>query len=88
MALLMASSRTAKLINGRNAAGASPYFKNTFTCLLNPNKSANLVQELFLKGVKQMEITSVTLGMIFSGVAIVTLLIIIYGSRGPKDKDH
>jgi hypothetical protein len=35
-----------------------------------------------------MEITSVTLGMIFSGVAIVTLLIIIYGSRGPKDKDH
>lgn len=45
----MASSRTAKLINGRNAAGASPYFKNTFTCLLNPNKSANLVQELFLQ---------------------------------------
>jgi hypothetical protein len=35
-----------------------------------------------------MEITSVTLGMIFSGVAIATLLIIIYGSRGPKDKDH
>ncbi len=32
-----------------------------------------------------MEITSVTLGMIFSGVAIATLLIIIYGSRGSKD---
>jgi hypothetical protein len=35
-----------------------------------------------------MEITSATLGMIFTGVAIVTLLIIIYGSRGPKDKEH
>ena len=35
-----------------------------------------------------MDITSVTLGIIFSGVAIVTLLIIIYGSRGPKDKGH
>jgi hypothetical protein len=35
-----------------------------------------------------MEITSVTLGIIFSGVAIVTLLIIIYGSRGPKHKEH
>jgi hypothetical protein len=35
-----------------------------------------------------MEITSVTLGIIFLGVAIVTLLIIIYGSRGPKDKEH
>lgn len=35
-----------------------------------------------------MEITSVTLGMIFSGVAIATLLIIIYGSRGSKDKEH
>ena len=35
-----------------------------------------------------MEITSVTLGIIFSGVAIVILLIIIYGSRGPKDKEH
>ena len=35
-----------------------------------------------------MEITSVTLGIIFAGVAIVKLLIIIYGSRGPKDKGH
>ena len=35
-----------------------------------------------------MEITNVTLGMIFSGVAIATLLIIIYGSRGSKDKEH
>jgi hypothetical protein len=35
-----------------------------------------------------MEINSVTLGMIFTGVAIATLLIIIYGSRGPKDKEH
>jgi len=30
----------------------------------------------------------VTLGMIFSGVAIATLLIIIYGSRGSKDKEY
>ena len=35
-----------------------------------------------------MEITSATLGMIFSGVAIATLLIIIYGSRRSKDKEH
>ncbi|CAM3834740.1 hypothetical protein POAN111098_10770 [Polynucleobacter antarcticus] len=35
-----------------------------------------------------MEINSTTLGLIFSGVAIVTLLIIIFGSRKPKDKDR
>ncbi|MEY3180125.1 MAG: hypothetical protein RL614_597 [Pseudomonadota bacterium] len=35
-----------------------------------------------------MEITSVTLGFIFSGVGIATLLIIIFGSRGSNDKDH
>jgi hypothetical protein len=57
--------------------------------LLNPCKSANLDQEsLIPERSKKMEITSVTLGMIFSGVAIATLLIIIYGSRGSKDKEH
>jgi hypothetical protein len=56
--------------------------------LLNPCKSANLDQESLIPKVKKMEITSVTLGMIFSGVAIATLLIIIYGSRGSKDKEH
>jgi len=35
-----------------------------------------------------MEITSATLGFIFSGVGIATLLIIIFGSRGSNDKDH
>lgn len=35
-----------------------------------------------------MEITSVTLGLIFSGVGIATLLIIIFGSRGSNNKDH
>jgi hypothetical protein len=35
-----------------------------------------------------MEINSVVLGMIFSGVGVATLLIIIFGSRGSKDKDH
>lgn len=84
----MANSRTANLINGRSAAGGNPYFKNTFYRVLNSSKSANLIRELFLQKELNMEITSATLGMIFTGVAIVTLLIIIYGSRGPKDKDH
>lgn len=35
-----------------------------------------------------MELTSATLGLIFIGVGVITLLIIIYGSRGPKDKGH
>ena len=88
MALLTASSPMVKPINGRSAVGGNPCFKNAFYCLLNPCKSANLDQESLIPKVKKMEITSVTLGMIFSGVAIATLLIIIYGSRGSKDKEH
>jgi hypothetical protein len=34
-----------------------------------------------------MEITHYTLGFIFMGVGLATLLIIIYGSRRPKDHD-
>lgn len=35
-----------------------------------------------------MEINSAVLGLIFSGVGVATLLIIIFGSRGSKDKEH
>ena len=35
-----------------------------------------------------MELDSVTLGLIFSGVGVATLLIIIFGSRKPNDHDH
>ena len=62
-------------------------YDNDVTFLIHI-KSANLDQESLIPKVKKMEITSVTLGMIFSGVAIATLLIIIYGSRGSKDKEH
>jgi hypothetical protein len=35
-----------------------------------------------------MELNSATLGLIFTGVAIATLFIIIFGSHGSKDKEH
>jgi hypothetical protein len=33
-----------------------------------------------------MELNSATLGMIFTGVAVITLLIIIFGSRKSNDR--